>query len=340
MAKSVMVIGGTGNIGSAVVKQLLEEGYDVSVFARHGVKPPCGRFRMVVGDRHDREKFVETMRAGKYDCVIDLSAFTVEDVQDDVRAFPEVERLVFCSTGAVYGQLRASELPIRENYRASRPQWSYGINKRQAEEYLMEQYYAYGYPVTILRPSITYGHGNGLTRQICGDNSWLSRIRAGLPIITGNPHIVRNFLHADDAARAFSGVLKYDICVGQQYNVVGMHPNTWEEYHRAAMKAFGVETELVEMTLDTMLAMQGEGFSVNETFVQSFAYNGYYSGEKIARDVPEFRQTISLEQGVAMAVRELDEKGLIPVITQPSYEDEMIAMQKRFYQTAKREATE
>lgn len=326
MAKKVMVIGGTGNIGSAVTQRLLECGYRVSVFARREVSlPDC---EVITGDRHDREAFVKKMREGRYDCAIDLAGFTREDAEDDAAAFADVQQMIFCSTGAVYGRLHASELPIRENYRAGELNWSYGVNKRAAEDTLMERYYASGFPVTVLRPSITYGRGNGLTRQLGGDNSWLGRIRRGLPILTGDPCIVRNFLHADDAARAFAGALEHDICIGQQYNLVGLHPRSWEEYHKAAMRALGTEVELVEMPLATLLALQNEEFQIGETILESFRYNGFYSGEKLARDIPEFQETIPLEKGMAMAIESLDRRGLIPEVTEPSYEDRLIALQK------------
>lgn len=333
MAKKVMVIGGTGNIGSAVTEALLMCGYEVSVFAKgEGQKTNMRDVKFLTGDRHDREAFIQTMREGTYDCAIDLAGFTAEDAQDDINAFPHVERLVFCSTGAIYGHLRASELPIRESYRAGNPSWAYGVNKRKAEDLLMQQYYSTGYPVVILRPSITYGRGNGITRQIGGDNSWLGRIQKGRAIVTGNPNIVRNFLHVNDAARAFIGALEHDVCMGQQYNLVGLKPRSWGDYHRAAMKALNREVEMVEIPLQALLAMQTPSFEVGETITESFQFNGHYSGEKIARDIPEFRETISLENGISMTIEMLNQKNLIPEILDHTYEDEMIQMQKNIGQ--------
>jgi len=38
---TVLVTGGTGGLGRAVVQELLDAGYDVTVADRHGEPPPC-----------------------------------------------------------------------------------------------------------------------------------------------------------------------------------------------------------------------------------------------------------------------------------------------------------
>ena len=328
MSKRVMVVGGTGNMSTAIVRLLVERGYDVSIYCRgKSVLPPHPEARVVLGDRTEREAYIGTMRQGKYDYAIDMICATLQDAQDDYAAFPEVGRLVFCSTAGTYGDLLASEMPIREHYSMSCPTWKYGLIKRQAEEFFLGKYLSEHYPVTVIGPSVTFGRMKQLVRQIGMDNVWIDRIRKGKPIVTGNPYIMRNFLHADDAAAAFVGALEQPACVGQAYNMVGPKPYDWQTYHRTMMKIVGREVEMVEVPLETMLANQSDTFKVSDLFLYSYRYNSHLSGDKIARDIPDFRVRVPLEQGLAQALDFIERQGLIPDSDRYPGEDTVIQAQ-------------
>lgn len=326
MSKKVMVIGGAGNMGIPTVERLAARGYEVSVYSLvpYG-GPSSGEVRSLVGNRDDRESFLAAMRQQRYDAVIDFACFTRQHAVDDREAFPEVERLVFCSTGAVYGGVPPEHLPVTEDYRPAALHWPYGENKRSAEDYLLGQYHAGGYPVTIIRPSFTYGRGNGIARQLGGGNGWIDRIRRGKPILTGSLQTLRNFLYADDTAAAFVGALEHPVCAGQCYNMVGPKVHDWGEFYRAAMKALGREVELVEIPALLLQRLQAPAFPIDGSILQGLAHNSFYSGAKIARDIPEFREATSLEEGLALAFRRLDEQGLIPDSRLDTTEDDIIA---------------
>jgi nucleoside-diphosphate-sugar epimerase len=328
MAKKVMVVGGSGNISTAVAALLIEKGYDLSVFTRgQNFLRPHPEARLVKGDRRDRGNYIKTMRAGNYDYAIDMIGFTREDAEDDFSAFPGVERLIFTSSGAGYGDLPAREIPIREDFSAGHPVWTYGINKREAENFLLGKFLDRGYPVTIIRPTVTYGRQKTIVRQIGNDTVWIDRIRKGKPIVTGNPYLLRNFLYTDDAAWAYVGALEREVCIGQAYNMVGLKPYDWGTYHRTMMRAVGREVEMVEIPLDTLLALQSEEFKVGEMITCNFKFNGFYSGEKIARDIPEFRERTGLAEGLAKTLAFLDEHGAIPDSDGYKWEDEAIKIQ-------------
>lgn len=332
MEQRVMVVGGSGNISTAVVRRLLEDGYRVSIFTRGTSALDVPKeVEMVTGDRRDEAASIDIMRKGNYDYAIDMICMDPQAAAVDIQAFPEVKRMVFCSSGAAYGGLLGSEQPIREDFKCGPMNWSYGISKRAAENVFMGAYYKTGYPVTIIRPTVTYGRQKVLNRQIGSDNVWIDRIRKGKPIVTGNPYLLRNFLHADDAAGAFAGALRHDCCIGQSYNMVGPKPYDWGTYHTAMMHVLGRQVEMVEVTLDTLLHMQTKDFTVGEMITENFKYNGFYSGEKIARDIPEFCPRIGLEQGLAMALEFIERHGEIPNSDDYPYEDEIIRRQKSIW---------
>ena len=62
-----------------------------------------------------------------------------------------------------------------------------------------------------------------------------------------------------------------------------------------------------------------------------FAYNDYYSSEKLFRDVPEFHPQISLEQGMTQVFEVMEREGRIPNSDELTWEDEIIVRHKALY---------
>lgn len=332
MSKSVVVVGGTGNMSTGIVKLLLEKGYDVTIYARgSSYLDPNPDARVIHGDRHDG-KFVETMRKGKFDCAIDMICHTQSDAKDSYEAFNDCERFVFCSTGAVATPFLSTKCPIREHDWQAEPSWIYGVMKKSCEDYFMAKHHENGFRVTVLRPATTYGRTPGLVRQVGNisgvNNVWINRIEKGLPIVVGNPRIMRSFMHADDTAAAFVGALEHEICIGQAYNLVGLNCIDWGMYNKALMKAIGREVEMVEVPVETLEAFANDTFQIGPMIYESFLNNGFFSGEKIARDIPEFQQKIDIEKGMELTYAFYRSHNMIPDCSPYTLEDEIIRVQK------------
>ncbi len=319
----IAIVGGTGNISQSIVNLLLEGGHDVTCYNRgRSGNPPDGA-RHVCGDRNDRGSFEQTMRAGRYDAAIDMMCFSAEDAMSSIRAFRGVDHFVQCSTVCTYG-VDYDWLPVTEDH-PLRPTTGYGRGKVEADAAFMASYYAEAFPVTIIKPSTTYGPKQGLLRQIARDYSWLDRIRKGKPILAGNGETPHQFLHVDDAAKAFAGVLCKPCCIGQTYNMCRMGFTTWASYHRTAMKLIGKQVDLVSIAPDILETVDRERFSY---YLDIFAYNCYYSPDKLFRDVPEFQPTVSLEQGMAEVLEAMDRAGTIPDSDALDWEDKLIKAQR------------
>lgn len=319
----IVIIGGTGNISLSIVRLLLNQGHDVTCYNRGKSGDLPEGARLICGDRNDRAEFERVMQAGKFDAAIDMMGFSTEDAQSSIRAFRGVGQFVQCSTVCTYG-IDYDWMPVSEDHPV-RPISGYGQGKVDADSAYMAAYYSYGFPVTIIKPSTTYGPKQGLLRQIANDFSWLDRIRKGKPILTGDGSIAHQFLHVDDAAKAFAGVLGKQHCFGQTYNMCKRGFTTWAEYHQTAMKVLGRQVETVSVTREVLQAIDRDRFSY---YVDIFAFNGYYSAEKLFRDVPEFQPIVSLEQGMIDVLEAMDRTGRIPDSDTMDWEDKLITAQE------------
>ena len=73
MAKSVLVTGATGFIGSRLVETLINKGYDVTSLVRNG-KEGNSKSRIIYGDLTD-DKI--DFKDSKFDCVFHLFTYTL-----------------------------------------------------------------------------------------------------------------------------------------------------------------------------------------------------------------------------------------------------------------------
>jgi len=320
----ICVIGGTGNISTGIVTLLLKQGHEVTCFNRgQSGKVPAGA-RLIQGDRRDRAAFERAMQARPFDAAIDMMCFNREDAASSVRAFQHVQHFVQCSTVCTYG-IDSAWTPVTEAP-PSRPTTAYGWHKAQADAVFLEAYDRQGFPVTIVKPSTTYGPKQGLLRQIAWDFSWIDRIRKGKPLlICDDGSALHQHLHVDDAALGFAHILGKGPCVGQVYHLVDRGCITWADYHRTAMRVLGRQVELVGVPLADLQALHVPNFEICR---EVFAHHACYSAEKLARDVPAFHPAVTLQAGMRQVIDAMDRAGRIPNSDLEEWEDRIIAAQR------------
>src|SRR5580704_9877171 len=161
----VVVIGGTGHIGSYLTPRLEEAGHTVLCVCR-GMKTPYrehsswSRIEYVHLDRDAEEAtggFGERIAALDPQVVVDLTCYKLESAQqlvDGLRG--HIELLLHCGTIWVHGH--SVEVPTTEDAPRA-PFGDYGIRKQAIEEYLLEEARESGLPATILHPGHLVGQG-------------------------------------------------------------------------------------------------------------------------------------------------------------------------------------
>jgi nucleoside-diphosphate-sugar epimerase len=292
----VLIIGGTGNIGSGITKLLLDRGgFDITLFNRGNDDAWNGRTRLIVGDRGDRLRFEESIReAGPWDCVIDMICFGPEDAQSDIRAVGgRTKQFIFTSTVDAYTKDGPFPVPV-DGERKPVQSYAYGYNKAQAEFVFDDAAKKGEFELTIIRPVAT-----------CSD-TWLPltfvapvhgyvmrRIRDGKPIIMhGDGTAVWPFTHRDDVAVAYANAIGNSKAFGKSYVTSPDIYHSWMDYYRTAARVMGApEVRFVHIP-STLLARMVKGCDWIRDNIQ---YTNIFDNAPAKQDLG-FRITLTLEQ--------------------------------------------
>jgi nucleoside-diphosphate-sugar epimerase len=168
----ILFIGGTGNISSACANVAIERGHELFLVNRSASKkiPVPEGATVLQADVHTEEAGVAKLLVNHhFDAVVDYIAFTVDDIERDLRLFRnKTDQFVFISSASAY-QKPVRNYIITERTPLENPYWEYSRNKIACEDRLMFAYLEEGFPVTIVRPSHTYG----VTQIPFGVSSWL-----------------------------------------------------------------------------------------------------------------------------------------------------------------------
>ncbi len=321
----VLVIGGTGNISREVVAALLKANHDVVLFNRGmNPDPPPPGLRVIKGDRRNRDDFAGKMSLEQFDAVIDMICFDADDAASSVRAFRgRVEHFVHCSTVMTYGPPFAG-INLDETGPVNGIS-EYALGKIAADELFLQAFSEDHFPVTIFKPSLTFG-ANVLLPQTGGGGIWIHRLRQGKPILSvGDGLNYFQFLPSKDAGIAFAAVLGREQSLGEIYNLVHPIPRTWDHWHREVAEALGVEVKLVHVPQETLLAMSPSRFG---QLKENFGHTQVFSGAKLATCVPEFQPEASLVPRITDSIAWMDQHHRVPESHDGDLEDRIIALMK------------
>ena len=161
----IVIIGGTGHVGTYLVPRLVHSGYEVISISRGESKPyryhPAWEsVEHVKLDRDDQEAagdFAERVRSLRPDVVIDMICFELESARQLVEALRgHVHHLLHCGTFWVHGH--SIQVPTTED-QPRYPFGKYGTQKAQIEDYLLDEARRHGFPATVLHPGHIVGAG-------------------------------------------------------------------------------------------------------------------------------------------------------------------------------------
>jgi UDP-glucose 4-epimerase len=309
----VLVTGGAGTIGAAVVRRLLRDpDYEVRVSdqreAPQWIREGC---EVHTGDLRSLD---EARRAtGGCSHVVHLAAIvggianfhklphTLTEVNNAlynavVRAAldHDVERFVYVSSSMVFE--RATEYPTTEEHvwECPMPRSAYGFSKLTGEVYVRAAHSEHGLPFTICRPFNAYGPGEmpedepGIAHMVPDVIRKCLALPEGaaLPIFGDGTH-TRTLTHVDDIADGIVAAMSSPAGIHEDFNISASDERTVADIARIIWDACGRDPD--EFALEHL-----PSFEVD-------VVRRWPSVEK-ARRLLGWEADIDLEEGIAQTV--------------------------------------
>ncbi len=299
----VLFIGGTGNISLAVTQLAAARDIEMTLLRRgqRRAEVPEG-VRTVVADIADEAGVAKAIGDQHFDAVVDWIAFTPDQIERDIRLFRgRTNQFIFISSASAY-QRPVVHYLITESTPLINPYWQYSRDKIACEERLMLAYREEGFPITIVRPSLTYGN----TQIVLAVNSWqkswtaIDRMRRGEKVIVpGDGSSLWCITHNSDFAKGFVGLLGHTQAVGHAFHITSDEVMTWDQFYRITAEAAGVEAQIVHIASDFLGACNPDEIG---SLTGDKASSVVFDNSKIKRFVPDYCATVPFARGIERTI--------------------------------------
>lgn len=271
--RKILVTGGTTFVSKYTASYFAGKGEDVYVLNRNTKKQVQG-VKLIEADRNN---LGDALKSYSFDLVIDVCAYTKNDIVNLTDALENFGDYIFISSSAVYPETLpqpfSEDMPCGKN-----SVWGdYGVNKLEAEKELLKRVpHAY-----ILRPPYLYGQMQNLYREPfafdCADGD--------RPFcIPKNGKMSLQFFHVEDLCR-FIEILMEKHPDERVFNVGNPESVTVEEWAELCYKAAGKKIEKI---------------FVNESYVQRdyFPFHDYDYKLDVAKMLSLMPSTKPLHEGL------------------------------------------
>ncbi len=228
----VLVIGGTGAMGTPLVKLLSEKGHKVYVTTRQN-KQSFDNVIYLCGDAKNNDFFMELMKE-KYDAIVDFMVYKTAEFENRIEKLLEVtDQYVFFSSARCY---KESEQPLTEGAKrfvdgCTDEEYmgtdEYALAKGREENVLFESGRKNW---TIIRPYITY-NSYRMQLGVFEKEHWLKRVLEGKTIVFPKDIAEKktSLTYGPDVAKAIVKLIGNKAAYGEAFHVTTSECHTWKE---------------------------------------------------------------------------------------------------------------
>lgn len=332
----ILFIGGTGLISSACSKLAIERGMELYLLNRSQSNKyplPEGAHLLTADVHADESALANLVRQYKFDVVVDWIAFIPQDIERDIRLFSgKTGQFVFISSASAYQKPPANYL-ITEQTPLSNPYWEYSRNKIACEQRLMAAYQLSKFPVTIIRPSLTYGPSQ--IPLIMG--SWqhpytlIERMKRGQKVIVpGDGTSLWVLTWNADFAVGLIGLLGRMDALGEAFHITSDEVLTWNQIYQETCRALGINPQIIHIPSDLIITYEP---GLLGTLTGDKTNSAVFDNSKIKRFVPEFHPIVTWAEGVRRSIAWFEADAARCTLDEPANQlwDRIIAAYHRAY---------
>ena len=249
----IVVIGGTGHVGTYMVPRLVEANHRVTVVSRghreaYRQNPAWKMVETVLIDKEKEEAagtFGKKILELKPDIVIDMICFTPESARLLVDALRgKVRHMLFCGTIWIHGH--SITVPTMEDQWIN-PFGEYGVQKAAMTDYLLKEARLNHLPITIIHPGHIVGQGWNPINPLGNFNpSIFTALARGNTVHFPTLGLETvHHVHADDVARLFvESISNWNAVVGEDFHAVSEAAVTLRGYAETVALWFNKKADL------------------------------------------------------------------------------------------------
>lgn len=296
----VLLLGGTGTLSSAVLHHALIKGYEVIVMNRgnrnsslpNNVKP-------IICNYYDSEDVKSKFADLEFDVVVDFLARRSEDI---ARIYPifknHCKQYIFISSSCVYRRAE-NDFPIKETSTKPNQNWTYNIQKYEAEQLLMSLTTSSKTFYTIIRPYITYNDERiplGIAPVYKYHRTIIERIKAGKPWFIWDGGKGKSTLtYADEFAVGVVGLFLNERAVNTDFHITSGFEYTQEDIVKLLYNKLHIPFNVVDCSSKEIADTLPE---YKEMLMGDRALDAIFDNSKILDAVPELEFKVSFEKGL------------------------------------------
>jgi nucleoside-diphosphate-sugar epimerase len=298
-----LFIGGTGTISENTTKLAVQKGWELYLLNRGNKSSmvPEG-VEVITADIHDEATVSKLIKDMDFDVVADFIAFVPSNIERDIRLFSnKTKQFIFISSASAY-QKPLSYYMITESTPLSNPYWQYSRDKIACEELLISEYRKNSFPVTIVRPSLTYDEKTVPVALGAPNGDWqvIDRILKGKPvIIPGDGSSLWTMTHSSDFAKAFVGIMGNKAAIGEAVQITSDEVLTWNDIYDCIGNALNVEVKKAHVSTDFLTACKTD---LEGGLIGDKSNSVCFDNSKIKRLVPDYVATVRFDQGVRISL--------------------------------------
>lgn len=237
--KNILITGGTVFVSRYAAEYYVKKGYNVFVLNRNSKAQSKG-VSLIEADRHN---LGSKLLSYHFDVILDITAYTSNDVEMLLGAVGEYEDYILISSSAVYPEYCLQ--PFNEQTQVGENKFwgKYGTDKIGAEHALIKR----NPGAYILRPPYLYGPMNNLYREAFVFECAVNNRKFYLPM---EGRMKLQFLHVNDLCR-FIDIILEKKPTQRIFNVGNNHTVSVREWASMCYKAAGKNIEFVNVESNT-----------------------------------------------------------------------------------------
>lgn len=304
----ILILGGTGAMGKALVDELGNRGDTLYITSRRSIRSENSNVNYIQGNAHDLN-FIQVLLNRHYDAIVDFMVYHTKEFEERMHLFlASTNQYMYLSSCRVYAQ---SEEPLLENsdrlydvckdsdYLATD---EYALTKAKQENMLIK---SSKNNWTIIRPYITYSNER-MQLGVFEKEEWLYRALKGKPIVFTSDIATKSttLTSGKDVAKAMACLIGNKKAYGEIYHITGNQSMTWADilkiYSSAIEKVTGKRPEICML----FNAVDTRAIGSLAQLKYDRLYNRVFDNSKIVNATDGKIAFESMEEGLTKAVTE------------------------------------